>query len=147
MPATFAPFVGTAGMSASFSAALSAAMPQPVGVQGGQSSNTSLGPRLSATSDGSLARSVTQATSEVVPARAEDQVMDRAVGQAVGQAAEGDRVVVDWAGRRRNGCDRRSVSAPLLSTWVTKGGMAHLSEKAQSENIGSGRVVQIRVIL
>ena len=88
-----------------------------------------------------------QQLAQVVPARAEDQVMDRAVGQAVGQAAEGDRVVVDWAGRRRNGCDRRSVSAPLLSTWVTKGGMAHLSEKAQSENIGSGRVVQIRVTL
>ena len=63
MPAAFAPSIGIAGMSASFSAALNAAMPQPVGVQGGQSSNTSLGPRLSANPDGSAAKSVTQAMS------------------------------------------------------------------------------------
>ena len=63
MPAAFAPSVGTAQMAASFSAALNAAMPQPVGVQGRQSSSTSLGPRLSATSDGSAAKSVAQTTS------------------------------------------------------------------------------------
>ena len=60
MPATFAPSVGTAGMSASFSAALAAATPQLVGVQGGQGSNASLGPRISANPDASAANSVTQ---------------------------------------------------------------------------------------
>ena len=63
MPAALGPSVGTAGMSASFSAALTTAMPQPTGVQVGQSSNTSLGPRLSANPDGSAAKSVTQAKS------------------------------------------------------------------------------------
>jgi hypothetical protein len=61
MPAAFAPFVGTAGMSASFSAAMTAAMSQPAGVQGGQSSNASLGPKLSANPDASADKSVTQA--------------------------------------------------------------------------------------
>lgn len=65
MPATSAPFVGTAGTSASFSAALTAAIPQPVGVQGGQSSHASLDPRLSANPNpnASAAKSVTQAKS------------------------------------------------------------------------------------
>ena len=50
---------------------------------------------------------LSQLLAQVVPGRAVDQVTDRAVGQAVGRAAEGDRVVVDRAGRRRNVCDRQ----------------------------------------
>ena len=53
MPAAPTPFTGTAGMAGSFSAALAAAMPRHVGVQGGQNGNASLGPRLSADPDAS----------------------------------------------------------------------------------------------
>ena len=54
-----------------------------------------------------LAQVVPGRAVDQVTDRAVDQVTDRAVGQAVGRAAEGDRVVVDRAGRRRNGCDRQ----------------------------------------
>ena len=63
MPAAPAPFAGTAGMAGSFSAALAATMPQHVGVQGGQSGNASLGPRLSADPDASAAKAMAQAKS------------------------------------------------------------------------------------
>ena len=61
MPAIPVPFAGAAGMSASFSAALAAAMPQPAGVQGGQSGNASLGLRLSPDPNASAALAVAQA--------------------------------------------------------------------------------------
>ena len=65
MPAALAPFAETAGMSALFSAALAAAMPQHVGIQGGQSGSASFGPRLSADPDASATKAMAQAKSGV----------------------------------------------------------------------------------